>query len=221
MSSGKYFGPSGMASISFCVSRSMFSPVRAETEKIWSKWNSFSSASWGISFSGGTMSILLTARKRGQFMLWMSLSTALSPPPMRWPSTTASTASTPSRASLADFIMYSPSLVRGLCSPGVSTNTSCQSGPVATPRSLLRVVWGWLETMATFSPTMRFMMLDLPTFGRPRMATKPERNFLSDKCVSSVFMLVGCRAGTPGRRSRAAAPPGCGSQSCRSRPLRR
>ena len=68
-------------------------------------------------------------------------------------STTHNTASTPSRASLACFIMNSPSLVRGLCRPGVSTNTSCQSGAVATPRILLRVVCGLLDTMATFSPT--------------------------------------------------------------------
>ena len=127
-----------------------------------------------MSFSGVARSTLFTARKRGHFMVSTSSITARSPAPMCCASTTQSTASTPSRASEACFIMNSPSLLRGLCRPGVSTNTICQSSRVATPRILLRVVWGLLDTMATFSPTNRFMMLLLPTLGRPMMATNPE-----------------------------------------------
>ena len=43
----------------------------------------------------------------------------------------------------------------------------------------LRVVCGRLETMATFSPTIAFIIVDFPTFGRPTIAAKPERNFVS------------------------------------------
>ena len=42
--------------------------------------------------------------------------------------------------------------------------------------------------MATFSPTIAFIIVDLPTFGRPTMAAKPERNlfsFFSLLCMSS------------------------------------
>ena len=158
---------------------------------MWSKPRSLSFASSGMSFSAGTRSDLFTARIFGQLMCATSCITARSPGPMYCASTTHSTASTPSRASSAFFIMYSPSLVRGLCRPGVSTNTICQSSCVTTPSILLRVVCGLLDTMATFSPTKRFMMLDLPTFGRPRMATKPERNFL----LSKVDMLLSGIAG--------------------------
>ena len=37
-----------------------------------------------------------------------------------------------------------------------------------------RVVWGLEVTIATFSPTSRFVRLDLPTFGRPMTATNTE-----------------------------------------------
>ncbi len=37
----------------------------------------------------------------------------------------------------------------------------------------LRVVWGLGVTIASFSPTMRFISVDLPTLGRPRIATVP------------------------------------------------
>jgi hypothetical protein len=36
------------------------------------------------------------------------------------------------------------------------------------------VVWGLSETMLTFSPTIRFRSVDLPTFGRPTRVTKPD-----------------------------------------------
>ena len=37
----------------------------------------------------------------------------------------------------------------------------------------LRVVCGLGVTMASFSPTMRLSSVDLPTLGRPRIATVP------------------------------------------------
>src|SRR5580704_1842792 len=40
----------------------------------------------------------------------------------------------------------------------------------------LRVVCGLEVTMAIFCPTNRFSNVDFPAFGRPIMATNPERN---------------------------------------------
>src|SRR6185503_1312376 len=40
----------------------------------------------------------------------------------------------------------------------------------------LRVVWGLGVTMASFSPTIWLSSVDLPTLGRPRMATVPEED---------------------------------------------
>ncbi len=64
---------------------------------------------------------------------------------------------------------------RGRWTPGRSTRTSCQSSPVAIPRTSRLVVWGLSETMATFSPTSRLTSVDLPELGRPASAMKPER----------------------------------------------
>ena len=44
------------------------------------------------------------------------------------------------------------------------------------PVMRLRVVWGLVETMAIFSPTRAFSKVDLPTFGRPTSAMKPDLN---------------------------------------------
>ena len=82
--------------------------------------------------------------------------------------------SIPSTASVALFIITSPSRVRGVCRPGVSRKTTCQSSPVSTPMIRFLVVCGLLLTMATFSPIIAFISVDLPTFGRPVIAAKPE-----------------------------------------------
>ena len=71
--------------------------------------------------------------------------------------------------------MRSVSVSRGRCTPGRSTSTSCQSSPVAMPRISRRVVCGLSDTIATLSPTIAFTSVDLPAFGRPASATKPER----------------------------------------------
>ena len=44
-----------------------------------------------------------------------------------------------------------------------------------TPRIARRVVCGLSETIATLWPTIALTSVDLPTFGRPASATKPER----------------------------------------------
>ena len=85
-------------------------------------------------------------------------------------------ASMPSSAPSTAPIMYWPSLLRGAWMPGVSRKTICASSFVITPMMRLRVVCARGETMATFSPTSAFISVDLPTFGRPRITTNPERN---------------------------------------------
>src|SRR5579859_5790459 len=45
------------------------------------------------------------------------------------------------------------------------------------PRIRFRVVWGFGETIATFSPVSRFSSVLLPTLGRPTNAAKPLRVF--------------------------------------------
>ncbi len=71
--------------------------------------------------------------------------------------------------------MRSVRVSRGRCTPGRSVSTSCHSGVVATPRTARRVVCGLSETIATFCPTIVLTRVDLPTLGRPAMATNPER----------------------------------------------
>jgi hypothetical protein len=60
--------------------------------------------------------------------------------------------------------------------PGVSTKIACAASVVRMPRIRRRVVCGFGETIATLSPTKAFVIVLLPTFGRPTMATKPLRN---------------------------------------------
>ena len=69
----------------------------------------------------------------------------------------------------------SPSGVRGLCIPGVSTNTIWVSGWFSTPWMRCRVVWGLSETIATFCPRIWLSRVDLPTLGRPTSVTNPDR----------------------------------------------
>jgi hypothetical protein len=46
------------------------------------------------------------------------------------------------------------------------------------PQMRFRVVWGLLETMATFSPTMVLVRVDFPTLGRPQMAIMQDLVFI-------------------------------------------
>ena len=73
----------------------------------------------------------------------------------------------------AALTIYSPRLFFGRCIPGVSKKTNCESSLVRMPVMRFRVVWGLLETMATFSPSMALSRVDFPTLGRPTMAIKP------------------------------------------------
>src|SRR5579863_7029342 len=91
------------------------------------------------------------------------------------PLTTTSAASASSSSCVTRRAIRSVSASSGRCTPGRSTSTSCQSGPVATPRIARLVVCGRSEVIATFVPTIAFVNVDLPTFGRPATATKPAR----------------------------------------------
>ena len=46
---------------------------------------------------------------------------------------------------------------------------------MAMPRMRARVVWTLWVTMETLAPTMRFSSVDLPAFGSPIRATRPQR----------------------------------------------
>ena len=50
------------------------------------------------------------------------------------------------------------------------------SGPFRMPKTRIRVVPGFRETMATLRPKARLRKVDLPTLGRPTMATNPAFN---------------------------------------------
>ena len=68
-----------------------------------------------------------------------------------------------------------PSVLRGRCRPGVSTSTSWASGRCTSPRIACRVVCGFDDVIATFSPTRALVSVDLPALGRPTKHAKPER----------------------------------------------
>src|ERR1700742_510245 len=59
--------------------------------------------------------------------------------------------------------------------PGVSTRMICAWFSTTMPRIRARVVCTLRETMVTFEPTSALTRVDLPTFGAPISATKPQR----------------------------------------------
>ena len=69
----------------------------------------------------------------------------------------------------------SPSSVRGLCSPGVSTRTSWPSARCTMPRTTLRVVCGLDGGDGDLLADDAFVSVDLPALGRPTKQAKPLR----------------------------------------------
>src|SRR4051794_6457435 len=59
--------------------------------------------------------------------------------------------------------------------PGVSTRMICALFSITMPRISARVVCTLRETIVTLEPTSAFTSVDLPTFGAPISATKPQR----------------------------------------------
>jgi hypothetical protein len=45
---------------------------------------------------------------------------------------------------------------------------------------LMRVVWGLGDVMESFRPKREFNRVDLPTLGKPAMATLPQRKGISN-----------------------------------------
>ena len=75
--------------------------------------------------------------------------------------------------------------------PGVSTNIICSLSVVYMQRTALRVVCGFGETAATFSPSSAFIIEDLPTLGTPtiimrigRLSMPRALRFSSRSCSS-------------------------------------
>src|SRR4051794_32634497 len=100
----------------------------------------------------------------------------LSPVPTGWSAGMQKTiTSTSERVSRTTSLSRRRSRLLGLCSPGVSTSTSCPPGRWTTPRMACRVVCGRLLTMPTFSPTIALVSVVLPALGRPTRQAKPLR----------------------------------------------
>ena len=64
---------------------------------------------------------------------------------------------------------------RGAKIPGVSMNTSWLAPSTAMPRTGIRVVCTLRLTMLTLAPTRVLTSVDLPAFGAPMTAMKPQR----------------------------------------------
>jgi hypothetical protein len=73
------------------------------------------------------------------------------------------------------------------------------------PRIWLRVVCGFSEIIAIFSPRKVFIKVDFPTLGRPVRETKPERNILLHLDFSFLrfppFILQQAAKASPGSSS--------------------
>ena len=100
------------------------------------------------------------------------------------------TASTDSKFSETIEFNLDPSNVFGLWIPGVSTTIIWKSGLEIIPRIGFLVVFGCLEVITILRPTKAFTRVDLPTFGRPMMATKPAL-CSTLICQFSHLMLIG------------------------------
>src|SRR5580658_868592 len=131
-----------------------------------------------------------------------------------------STTSRDSSASCTSCIMRRSSCVVGLCTPGVSTSTTCaaglpasvfvflRSGSSSTPRMRVLVVCGLCVTIASFCPSSAFSSVLLPAFGLPTIDTNPVRSAIplfSHLQSSSVITL------RPHPPPRARAQPSCRS----------
>jgi hypothetical protein len=104
------------------------------------------------------------------------------------------TSASASEACALRFIILFRAVRSRRCMPGVSTNSSCACGPVATPTTRWRVVCGRLVTMLTLRPTSALTSVDLPTLGRPTTATKPQRNLAHSSSCASIDAAAACSA---------------------------
>ena len=122
-----------------------------------------------------------------------SASTAASAGPNFPASTTRRTTST--SVSVAVTARLSERLSAATCwvwKPGVSTKTNCEAPRVRMPVMRCRVVCALLDVMLIFCPTRALSSVDLPTLGRPTMATRPHRCG-SAPIGSSIRSAADCR----------------------------
>ncbi len=159
----------------------------------------------------GTASSLFATRITG-LPGGRSARTALSAAPKRPASTTNRTTSTsprvPVTARLRTRWRAAP---RRVWKPGVSTKTNCAAPTVRMPVMRCRVVCALAEVMLIFWPTSALSSVDLPTFGRPTMATRPQRRSAAAVGAASPG------ATSPGPAGRAAIRTGAGCRAGRSR----
>src|SRR4029077_10253693 len=159
----------------------MPSPVSAETMKVASNLAVAFSVSTSDSSAGlSTRSILLSTRTFGCFTAgrFARIPSASSSIPLL-----ASISSTTMSASCAPLqavaTIARSSLRRGAKMPGVSMNTSCAFPCMAIPRTSARVVCTLRLTILTLEPTSALVSVDLPAFGAPISAMKPQRRSAS------------------------------------------
>ena len=102
------------------------------------------------------------------------MASSSSSPPLRT-STRRQTASASPAPPQAEVTIARSSRRFGAKMPGVSTKTICAAPSMAMPRTTVRVVWTLRDTIETFDPTSAFKSVDLPAFGAPMRAAKPQR----------------------------------------------
>ena len=103
-------------------------------------------------------------------------------------STIITTTSTSPVAWWAVSLKRSPSSVRGLWMPGVSTNTTWASGRSRMPRTSVRVVWGLSETIETFEPEDAVQQRRLPDVGPAddRAEPRPEHRRVGHQSTAAL-----------------------------------
>ena len=142
------------------------------------RWNStraFAASASASSVSGFTRSTLLRISIFGcGAVATLSSSASASPLMPRSASISTRTISASLAPPQAVVTIAVSSRRRGLKMPGVSTKTICALSCVAMPRTIARVVCTLCVTIDTFAPTSWFTSVDLPAFGAPIRATKPE-----------------------------------------------
>src|SRR6516162_9816361 len=74
--------------------------------------------------------------------------------------------------------------------PGVLTRMICALPSITMPRISARVVCTLRETMVTLEPTSALTRVDLPTFGAPIRATKPQRVVGTGESARSLSVIA-------------------------------
>src|SRR3954451_2323056 len=181
--SGYSANPSGSSFTSSSATRSTWKPDVADTGTIEAHSIPADSPSAWISArcstirSGSTRSALVASATFGVFATFAaSVTRNRSPGPiLSLAGRQTAITSTSAQVVFTTSFNRSPSNVRGLCRPGVSTRISCASGRCTIPRTACRVVCGFDDVMTIFFPTSALVSVDLPALGRPTKQAKPAR----------------------------------------------